>query len=76
MLDSFYFIKTLLEDSQTRAIHKETVAWTVVDQLKDFGGIRIEDDIVVTADGGKVIGPMVPKTINEIESIRAAALQS
>ena len=71
-----YFIKTLLEDSQTRAIHKETVAWSVVDQLKDFGGIRIEDDIVVTADGGKVIGPMVPKTINEIESIRAAALQS
>ena len=71
-----YFIKTLLEDAQTRVTHQETVAWTVVDQLKDFGGIRIEDDIVVTRDGGKVIGPMVPKTINEIESIRAAALQS
>ena len=71
-----YFIKTLLNDDQTRKIHKETIVWSLVDQIQNLGGIRIEDDIVVTTDGGKVIGPMVPKTINEIENIRETALQS
>ena len=35
----------------------------------DFGGIRIEDDIIVTADGHKVLGNPIPKTVEAIEEI-------
>ena len=42
----------------------------MVENYRDFGGIRIEDDILVTHDGYKVLGTkQIPKTIEEIESI-------
>jgi Xaa-Pro aminopeptidase len=36
-------------------------------------GIRIEDDVVVTADGCEVLTASVPKTVDEIEALMAAA---
>ncbi len=38
-------------------------------------GIRIEDDILVTAKGAKVLSKDIPKEITEIEKIRQAALK-
>ena len=37
----------------------------------DFGGIRIEDDVLVTADGVRVLGKPIPKTVAEIEAVMA-----
>ncbi|MBO6850111.1 MAG: Xaa-Pro aminopeptidase, partial [Marinobacter sp.] len=34
-------------------------------------GIRIEDDVVVTKDGCRVLTEAVPKTIAEIETLMA-----
>jgi len=34
-------------------------------------GIRIEDDVVVTKDGCRVLTEAVPKTIAEIEALMA-----
>ena len=36
-------------------------------------GIRIEDDVVVTADGCEVMTTAVPKTVQEIEALMAAS---
>lgn len=35
----------------------------------DFGGIRIEDDILVTSNGYKVLGKPIPKSVEDIENV-------
>jgi Xaa-Pro dipeptidase len=45
-----YFIESLLADLQ-KSENAKYVNWTKVDEFRKFGGIRIEDDIVVTDDG-------------------------
>jgi len=40
-----------------------------VELYKDFGGIRIEDDILVTDIGGRVLGKPIPKTVREVEDM-------
>jgi len=37
-------------------------------KYKDFGGIRIEDDLLITAEGCKVLGKPVAKTGKDVES--------
>jgi Xaa-Pro aminopeptidase len=38
-----------------------------LETYKDFGGIRIEDDLLVTKDGCRLLGKYIPKTVSEIE---------
>ena len=45
-----YFIGQLLDDLRNRP-EGANVNWSAVESLMPFGGIRIEDDVVVTADG-------------------------
>jgi Xaa-Pro aminopeptidase len=36
----------------------------------DFGGARIEEDLLVTADGHRILGKRRPRTIEEVEAVR------
>jgi len=45
-----YFIDSLLADLRTSE-NAKYVNWTKVDDFRKFGGIRIEDDVVVTDSG-------------------------
>lgn len=45
-----YFIDMLLEPARTNE-HARHINWTRVDQLRPFGGVRVEDDVVVTTSG-------------------------
>jgi Xaa-Pro aminopeptidase len=40
-----------------------------VDQFRGLRGIRIEDDVLVTATGAEVLTAAIPKRIDEIETI-------
>jgi Xaa-Pro aminopeptidase len=55
-----YFVPALLEDLEHRRRHRGEVAWGQVDRMMDFGGIRIEDNVLVTQDGHEVITDDVP----------------
>lgn len=46
-----YFIPALLNQTEIRQKHKAQVNWDEVEKWLDFGGIRLEDDILVTAQG-------------------------
>ena len=69
-----YFIPALLTDPARRERYRELVNWELVDGLLDFGGIRIEDDIVVTTDGCRVLSGALTSDASEIEAIRRDAL--
>jgi Xaa-Pro aminopeptidase len=62
-----YFIPALIERWQAEGRHAHLIDYGVFQQYRDFGGIRIEDDVLVTADGARVLGRPIPKTIAEVE---------
>ncbi len=66
-----YFIEPLLESGYKNETISKYLNKVMIDQYLDFGGIRIEDDIVVT-DSGCVVLTTAPKTIAEIEQLMAS----
>ncbi len=55
-----YFVPAILNDSDNRRRHRDTVDWDRVDRLIGFGGVRIEDNLLITGDGHEVITTDVP----------------
>jgi Xaa-Pro aminopeptidase len=64
-----YFIPELIDIWKAENKLAEFINYDVVETYKDFGGIRIEDDVLVTGDGYCVLGRHIPKTVEEIEEI-------
>ncbi|WP_420609878.1 aminopeptidase P N-terminal domain-containing protein [Candidatus Poriferisodalis sp.] len=58
-----YFIDALLGDPARREKFAESVVWDRVDELRDFGGIRIEDDVLVTDGDPEVLTAAIGKPI-------------
>jgi len=48
----FYFIDQLLDEARGKPIGR-MIEWPRVEQLKKFGGVRIEDDVVARAGGSE-----------------------
>jgi Xaa-Pro aminopeptidase len=55
-----YFVPALLQDPENRDRHRDQVAWDRVDGMLSFGGIRIEDNVLITDQGHEVITADVP----------------
>ena len=62
-----YFIPALIDRWEGEGLHKEFVDYDKVRPFRTFGGIRIEDNVLVLANGTKILGPRIPKTIPEVE---------
>ncbi len=62
-----YFIPALIDQWKAENKHSSFINYDKVETFKTFGGIRIEDDILVTADSHRVLGKPIPKTVDEIE---------
>lgn len=64
-----YFIPALIDKCRAEGKFQGIVNYDKLDAYRDFGGIRIEDDILVTEDGSRMIGDkMLPVTIDELEA--------
>ena len=55
-----YFVPALLADRDLRARHRDAIDWDRAERMLDFGGIRIEDNVLVTDDGWEVLTADVP----------------
>ena len=49
------------------------IAQPQVEQYKDFGGTRNEEDILITETGYKILGKPLAKTIDDVEKQRSYA---
>jgi Xaa-Pro aminopeptidase len=67
-----YFIGALIDLWQAEGRHADFIDYAAVAAYRGFGGIRIEDDVLVTAAGSRVLGPPIPRTPAEIEAQMAA----
>ena len=63
-----YFVNALIDTWAAEKRLAEFVDYAEVERWRGTGGIRIEDNVAVTADGHRVLGPPVPKTAAEVEA--------
>lgn len=67
-----YFIPALIDEWRAKGLHKDFINYEKLETYKDFGGIRIEDDLLITKDGcrflGKELIPYHPKDVEEYMS--------
>lgn len=66
-----YFIPKLIDIWKAQGKHKDFINFDKLEGYKDFGGIRIEDDLLITQDGNRILGRPIPKTVDEVEAICA-----
>ena len=50
-------------------MHESFIDYDVLDSWRDFGGVRVEDDVVVTDDGKRILGELIPKSLAEVEAL-------
>lgn len=56
----FYQIPTILQDPARRSQYQDAVDWDRLAQFSDVRGVRIEDDVLVTAEGSEVLTAALP----------------
>ncbi len=64
-----YFIPALIDKWQSEKINADFINFDKVNEYRGFGGIRLEDDILVTEDGSRMLGNRIPITPDEVGAI-------
>ncbi len=64
-----YFIPALIDLWQAEKKFTEFINYDALKAYRNFGGIRLEDDLLITNTGCRVLGKPIPKTVKEVEAI-------
>jgi Xaa-Pro aminopeptidase len=64
-----YFIPELIDQWKADKKFSDYIVYNKVEKYREFGGIRIEDDVLVTNNGRKVLGKPIPKNIEDVEAL-------
>jgi Xaa-Pro aminopeptidase len=67
-----YFIPQLIDLWREQDTLSEFIDYDQLNEWRDFGGVRNEEDYLITPEGARRLGPRKPQTIEEIEGIRSA----
>jgi len=67
-----YFIPALIENWRSMGACKDIINYSKLEAYYDFGGIRLEDDVLVTADGARRLGAQrLPIAPDDVENAMA-----
>jgi len=66
-----YFIPELMDMWRGEGKYMDYLNYDKMEDYKDFGGIRLEEDFVITDKGSELLGEPVASSIGEIEGVRA-----
>ena len=67
-----YFIPALIDDWKSKGLHTDFINYDLLETYKDFGGIRIEDDLLITEDGCRFLGKeRIPYHPKDVEAFMA-----
>ena len=67
-----YFIPALIDDWKAKGLHTDFINYAALDAYRDFGGIRIEDDVLITATGCRFLGKdRIPYHPQDVEDFMA-----
>lgn len=68
-----YFIPELMDRWRGEKRFTDFIDYARLEDYRNFGGIRIEEDFLVTPEGARLLGPQKPRTASEVEAQRASA---
>jgi Xaa-Pro aminopeptidase len=67
-----YIIPELIDRWQAEKKYIDFINYDVLNTYRDFGGIRIEDNFLITDTGSQLLGKYLPKTLKEIEKLKGS----
>jgi Xaa-Pro aminopeptidase len=65
-----YIIPELIDRWQAEKKYADFINYDVLNSYRDFGGIRIEDNFLITDNGNQLLGKYLPKTLKEVEALK------
>jgi Xaa-Pro aminopeptidase len=65
-----YFIPELMDQYRAEGKYRDFINYDRLEALRGFGGIRIEEDLLITAEGSRLLGKPLAKTADDIEALR------
>ncbi len=66
-----YIIPELIDRWAAEKKYADFINYDVLNTYRDFGGIRIEDNFLITETGSQLLGKYLPKTLKEIEALKS-----
>ena len=64
-----YFIPELIDQWRSEKKFESFIDYGTVEAYRNFGGVRIEDNVLITENGHRVLGPPIPKRMEELEGL-------
>jgi Xaa-Pro aminopeptidase len=65
-----YIIPELIDRWHAEKMHTDFINYDELNGWRDFGGIRVEDNFLITATGSQLLGKYLPKSLKEIEGLK------
>ena len=65
-----YLIPQLIDKWKAEQKFMEFINYTALEDYRDFSGIRVEEDYLITESGYQLLGKKLPMTVEEVEAER------